>query len=111
MDADYDIGPGCYNFCRIRDFGAPVLGPLIIVRSRNLAILGSTVNITNVTTSNNIVFNGGPGYRFLSKHVAHPVPTLQLVRQTDAAEPVPPRRRPRAAGASPGATNCSCPRP
>lgn len=83
VDTDYDIGPRYYNFCRVRDFGAPVLGPVIIDRRRNITIINQTVNITNITVNNNIVFNGGPGYRFVSHHAAHPVPTLHLVRETN----------------------------
>ena len=85
VDSNYDIGPGCYNFCRVRDFGTPVVGPVIIDRSRNITIINQTTNITNITTNNSIVYNGGPAYGFLSKHSAHPVPTLQLVRQTNPA--------------------------
>lgn len=86
VDAACDIGPGCYTFCRLRDFGAPVLGPVLIDRSKNVFILNTTANITNITTSNNIVYNGGPDYQFLSKRVnpRHPIPVLQLVRQTNA---------------------------
>ena len=91
VDANYDIGPGCYSFCRMRDFGSPVLGGVIIDRSRNVTIIGATTNITNITTSNNIVYNGGPNFRLLSKHAdpAHPIQALQLVRDTDASHFAP----------------------
>ncbi len=86
VDTDYDIGPRFYSFCRIRDFGSPVLGPVIIDRSRNVVIINNTVNITNITTNNNAVFVGGPSYRGIARRVdpAHPIQTLQLVRQTNA---------------------------
>ena len=65
VDTTYDIGPSHYNFCRTPDFGAPVLRPVIINRSRNVTIIQNTVNITNITynTGSNVVFNGGPDCR------------------------------------------------
>ncbi|HWB59347.1 MAG TPA: DUF6600 domain-containing protein, partial [Chthoniobacteraceae bacterium] len=83
VDAAFDIGPGCYTFCRSSDFGAPVMVKVLIPRTRNVLILNNTVNITNIVNNNNTVYNGGPGYSFFAKRVTHPIPTLHLVRQTD----------------------------
>ncbi len=85
-DTAYDIGPDFYNFCRVRDFGAPVLRPLIINRTRNVTIIRNTVNITNITYNTYgdvpVIYNGGPSYTVISSRCEHPIPTLKLVRHT-----------------------------
>lgn len=86
VDSAFDIGPGSYNFCEVRDFGAPALRPVILPRQRNVAIIGGTLNVTNITMNNNLVFNGGPDYRIVSQQTAKPIRTLQLVQQTDPDE-------------------------
>lgn len=85
VDTAYDIGPGYYNFCRTRDFGAPYMAPVIIDRSQNVTFINNTVNITNITVNHNNIFNGGPNYRMIQHNVdpARPIHAFQLVRQTD----------------------------
>ena len=85
VDVTYGIGPGYYNFCRFRDFGAPALRPCIINRGQNIIIINSTVNITNITVNphRHLVFNGGPDFRLVQGRSAHPIQTLKLVQQTD----------------------------
>jgi hypothetical protein len=86
VDSAYDIGPGYYNFCRFRDFGAPVLRGVIINRDGNFALIGRTRNITNITYTNiggsRIVFNGGPDFAAMRGVVSHPIPALNLVRNS-----------------------------
>ena len=86
VDTTYDIGPAFYSFCRVRDFGAPVLRPVIIDRSRNVVIIRSTVNITNITYNSYgavpVVYNGGLSYTVISQRCERPIPTLKLVRRT-----------------------------
>jgi hypothetical protein len=81
-DTSYDIGPSHYNFCHTRDFGAPVLRPVMVRRSENIVILANTVNITNITynTRAGCVFNGGLDYAYVNRFVPRPIPTLKLVR-------------------------------
>lgn len=84
VDTSYDIGPGYYHFCRVRDFGAPVLTEVIVPRARNVVIIGSTFNVTNITVSPfGFPFVGGPRIDFISAHVLRPVPTLKLVQVTN----------------------------
>jgi hypothetical protein len=85
VDLTYGIGPAYYNFCSYRDFGAPVLRPLIIDRRRNVTIINNTVNITNITVNQtrNVIFNGGLDPRLVERRGSRPIPTLNLVRQTD----------------------------
>jgi hypothetical protein len=87
-DRVYDIGPAYYSFCRVRDFGAPVLRPVIINRVENVTIIRQTVNITNITYNTNygdgpVIFNGGPNYKVINKYSSRHVPTLKLVQNVD----------------------------
>lgn len=86
VDTACDIGPAFYSFCRVRDFGAPVLRPVIINRSRNLVIIRGTVNITNITYNMHgtvpVIFNGGPSYTVISQRCERPIPALKLVIRT-----------------------------
>ena len=91
VDTSYDIGPGFYNFCRMSDFGAPVLRPLIVDRSRNVTIISNTVNITNITYNRYgtvpVVYNGGLSYSAMRQLSTRPIPALQLVRQSHFDRP------------------------
>jgi hypothetical protein len=85
VDTSYDIAPSHYNFCETRYFGAPLLRPVIIDRSRNVTIIQNTVNITNITYNNtsNVIYNGGPNYAAINRRSERPIPSLKLVRNTD----------------------------
>lgn len=88
VDRDYDIGPSAYSFCEYRYFGAPVVRNYILPRRRNVVIINSTVNITNITFvsgggGSRFVFNGGLDYRRMAERSEHRIDMLQLMRQTD----------------------------
>ena len=88
VDRDYDIGPGYYNFCRVRDFGAPVLRTVIINRTENIFIIRGTVNITNITYNNSygggpVIFTGGPSFSTMSRFSSRPIPRLKLVQNAN----------------------------
>jgi hypothetical protein len=88
VDYEYDIGPAYYNFCRVRDFGAPVLRPVIVNRIENVTIIRKTVNITNITYNNTyaggpVIFNGGPKYAVINERSARRIPALKLVQNAD----------------------------
>ena len=86
VDTVCDTGPDFYNFCRVRDFGAPVLRLVIINRTRNVTIIRNTVNITNITYNtygdSPVIYNGGPSYAVISSRCERPIPVLKLVRTT-----------------------------
>jgi len=87
-DNVYDIGPGYYSFCRVNDFGAPVLRQVIVNRGENFTIISHTVNVTNITYNNNyggggVIFNGGPSFATISARASRPVPTLKLVQNVN----------------------------
>ncbi len=90
-DTAYDIGPAYYSFCRVRDFGAPVLRPVIVNRSRNVTIIRTTVNITNITYNTYgdvpVIYNGGLSYALMSGRSERPIPALKLVRHTQFDRP------------------------
>jgi len=85
IDAHFDIGPGFYSFVGVRDFGAPALGAVILGRDRNVDIINTTTNITNITVNNSNVYVGGPNYARIAAVSSRPIPTLKLVRQRDAS--------------------------
>jgi len=89
-DQTYDIGPGYYSFCRVRDFGAPVLRGVIIDRGENIAIIRGTVNITNITYNTysrgfgggRLIYNGGPNFARINRFSERPIPALKLVQNS-----------------------------
>src|SRR3954470_13986895 len=83
VDDTYDIGPDYYRFCRVRDFGAPVIRAVCFPRSRSIGFYRETVNITNISFHSGHAFCGGPRYDFYSTRVLRPIPTLRLVRETN----------------------------
>lgn len=87
VDRDYDIGPDSYVFCEYRYFGAPVIRNYVLPWRRNVAIIPSTVNITNISVvydgGTRIVFNGGLDYRRISPRVEHRIEMLHLMRQRE----------------------------
>ncbi|MEO6784881.1 MAG: DUF6600 domain-containing protein [Chthoniobacteraceae bacterium] len=84
VDAEYDIGPSWYRFCRLRDFGAPVLTRVLLPPAQNLAFIEETRNITNITwrEDRECAFNGGLDPVWLAPLLARPFPALRLVRNT-----------------------------
>ena len=66
VDIEFDIGPEYYNFCEVRYIGEPVLRNYIAPRVQNVTYINNTVNVTNITVQNNVVYNYGPNYEVLS---------------------------------------------
>jgi hypothetical protein len=85
VDAQFNIGPGCYNFVGCRDFGSPALAGVIVNREQNVNIITNTTNITNITNNNSTVYTGGPRYADIAARSTRPIPTLHLVRQQGSA--------------------------
>ena len=81
-DTAYDIGPGAYRFCAVRDFGAPVVREVLIPRHRNVVIISNSYNITNIcyNTTSSFVFCGGPDFTFISTRCYRPIPALRIVQ-------------------------------
>src|SRR4030095_15895617 len=82
VDIDFDIGPESYNFVDVRFIGAPVLRDRIYAPSQNVTYINNTVNVTNITVQNNVVYNYGPDYNVLSSHSTRPIQRLNIQRQT-----------------------------
>jgi hypothetical protein len=84
VDTSYDIGPGYFSFCHVRDFGAPVLRHVIVSRARNVTICYETRNITRISYNSDFgcVFNGGFDYDYILPRCERPIPALRLVFNT-----------------------------
>ena len=98
LDRDYDIGPGYYNFCESRHFGAPSLRHHLRPVYQNVTIIEKTTNITNIsvhkTVNKNIIYNGGPDYERISRKSERPIPKLRVerVRERDSKDRTPKAR-------------------
>src|SRR5881398_2038773 len=84
VDIEFDIGPEYYNFCEVRYIGEPVLRSYIAPRVQNVTYINNTVNVTNITVQNNVVYNYGPNYEVLSAHSNRPIQRLSIERQSAA---------------------------
>jgi hypothetical protein len=82
VDIEFDIGPEYYNFCEVRYIGEPVLRNYIAPPVQNVTYINNTVNVTNITVQNNVVYNYGPNYEVLSAHSARPIQRLNIERQS-----------------------------
>src|SRR5882762_3410483 len=84
VDIEFDIGPEYYNFCEVRYIGEPVLRSYIAPQVQNVTYINNTVNVTNITVKNNVVYNYGPNYEVLSAHSNRPIQRLSIERQSAA---------------------------
>jgi hypothetical protein len=84
VDIDFDIGPAYYNFIDVRYIGEPVLRERIFPADQNPTYVSKTVNVTNITYTNSVVFNRGPDYNTLSRYSTRPIQRLTLQRETNA---------------------------
>jgi hypothetical protein len=83
VDVEFDIGPAYYNFIDVRFIGEPVLRDRIFAPSQNVTYINQTVNVTNITVQNNVVYNYGPDYNTLSARSSRPIQRLKLERQAN----------------------------
>lgn len=83
VDGYYDIGPGCYSFVDVRNFGAPHLFNVLLPIGDNITYVRESQNVTNIITRNNIVINEGPRFEEVSRLSAQPIRQLRLDRQRD----------------------------
>jgi len=84
VDIEFDIGPEYYNFIDARFIGEPVLRDRIFAPSQNVTYINNTVNVTNITVQNNVVYNYGPDYNVLSARASRPIQRLKIERQPGA---------------------------
>src|SRR5207249_11244198 len=83
VDIEFDIGPAYYNFVDVRYIGEPVLRSRIVAPSENVTYINQTVNVTNITYKNKVVYNYGPDYNALSARSSRPIQRLHLERQAN----------------------------
>src|SRR6266404_3710703 len=84
VDVEYDIGPQYYNFCDVRFIGEPVLRDRIFPPTQNVTYITNTVNVTNITVQNNVVYNYGPDINVVSSYSSRPIQRLTIERQSAA---------------------------
>ena len=82
VDITFDIGPEYYNFCDVRFIGEPVLRDRIFPRAQNVTYITNTVNVTNITVQNNVVYNYGPNYNVVNQYSSRPIQRLTIERET-----------------------------
>ena len=68
-DSHYGVGPLVYNFCAVRDFGAPRVAQVIVPRQQNVTIIQNTTNVTNITNYNRVVYSGGPSFASINNTI------------------------------------------
>src|SRR4029434_9924780 len=78
------MGAAYYNFCEVRYIGEPVLRNYIAPSVQNVTYINNTVNVTNITVQNNVVYNYGPNYEVLSAQSTRPIQRLSIERQSAA---------------------------
>jgi hypothetical protein len=81
VDVAYDIGPEYYNFCDVRFIGEPVLRDRIFPVVQNVTYIANTVNVTNITVQNNVVYNYGPDFNVVNRYSSRPIQRLTIERQ------------------------------
>ena len=81
VDVTFDIGPQYYNFCDVRFIGEPVLRDRIFPPVQNVTYITNTVNVTNITVQNNIVYNYGPDYAVVNRYSSRPIQRLTIQRE------------------------------
>lgn len=82
VDLEFDIGPAYYNFIDVRYIGEPVLRDRIFGYDRNVTIIENTVNVTNITYNNSIVYNYGPDFGVVSRYSVRPIQRLTIQRES-----------------------------
>ncbi len=80
VDVEFGIGPAYYNFIDIRFIGEPVLIGHYYPYTQNVVYINNTVNVTNITYNNSVVYNYGPDYAVLSRYSTRPIQRLKLER-------------------------------
>src|SRR5207245_7217983 len=81
IDVEFDVGPAYYNFVDVRYIGEPVLRERIIEPTQNVTYIQQTVNVTNITYKNNVVYNYGPDINVINTRASRPIQRLKLERQ------------------------------
>jgi uncharacterized protein DUF6600 len=83
VDVEFDIGPSYYNFIEVRYIGEPVLRERIFEPSLNVTYITKTVNVTNISYTNSVVYNYGPDYNTLNRYSARPIRRMSLERESN----------------------------
>ncbi|MEP6603820.1 MAG: DUF6600 domain-containing protein, partial [Spartobacteria bacterium] len=71
VDTTCDIGPDCYTFVNVRDFGSDSYSGCgcMYEHSRNITIINETINITNICYNRDVTYCGGPDYNWCNERI------------------------------------------
>jgi len=83
VDVEFDIGPEYYNFVDVRYIGEPVLRERIVEPRMNITYISNTVNVTNITYTNSVVYNYGPDYNTVNRYSTRPIRRMTLERDSN----------------------------
>lgn|GEM_PF-2560539 len=83
VDDYYNIGPSSYRFVEGQNFGSRRLNTVLVDQGQNLSIISETTNITNITSMNGNVHNGGLKYEDLARLSSDPIRRYKLDRRQD----------------------------
>lgn len=83
LDLEFNIGPAYYNFCEVRYIGEPVLRERIVDYRQNVTYIHQTVNITNITYKNKVVYNFGPDITVINRRATRPIQQMKIERQSN----------------------------
>jgi hypothetical protein len=92
VDETCDIGPDCYTFIGIGDFGRQsYFGcDCIYPPSRNITIISQTINITNISYTHFGTYCGGPDYNWcnaeIRKHGGQQIDRIHIDRFANSAQ-------------------------
>jgi hypothetical protein len=81
VDVQFNIGPAYYNFVDVRYIGEPVLRERIVDYRQNVICVNETVNVTNITYKNKVVYNYGPDLNVINTRATRPIQRLKIERQ------------------------------
>jgi hypothetical protein len=92
VDVNFNIGPGCYNFLNIGDFGEQNYRGHYLDRNRNYVVINNTTNITNINVrggggaGGNFrgVSDGGPAFADVNAHSHQHLQQMQLTQANQA---------------------------
>jgi hypothetical protein len=83
VDVEFDIGPSYYNFVEVRYIGEPVLRERIVEPHLNITYISNTVNVTNISYTNSLVYNYGPDYDTMSRYSTRPIRRMTIERDAN----------------------------
>ncbi len=83
IDVGYNTGPEFYNFVDTQDFGEETYVGRVVEPERNVTIINQSVNVTNITYTEQNIYNYGPDVEDVRHRSRRPVDHYQLELNRD----------------------------